>query len=128
VTRRKPPSPIQKMFSLIFGLCKSQHTVDVKAQHERHARKKDTKLVKEIHSYLNLQPPRPPIASEGEESPKIESFEERGLAMKWKIRCSSGTMTLALVGLGLTMVEQLVHPHLTLCRLMPLLQLILTMM
>jgi hypothetical protein len=26
---------------------------------------------------LNLQPPSSPIASEGEENPKIESFEER---------------------------------------------------
>jgi hypothetical protein len=26
---------------------------------------------------LNLHPPSPPIASEGEESPEIESFEER---------------------------------------------------
>jgi hypothetical protein len=33
--------------------------------------------VKEIHSYLNLQPPRSPIASEGGESLDIESFEER---------------------------------------------------
>jgi hypothetical protein len=73
----KPPSPIQKIFSLVFGICKSQHATEVKAQHERHARRKDTKSVKEIHSHLNLQPPRSPIASEGEESPKIESFEER---------------------------------------------------
>jgi hypothetical protein len=50
----KPPSPIRKMFSLIFGMCKSQHVADVKAQLERHARKKDTKFVKEIHSHLNL--------------------------------------------------------------------------
>jgi hypothetical protein len=73
----KPPSPIQKIFSLLFGMCKSQHTVDVKAQHERHVRRKDTKSVKEIHAHLNLQPPHSPIASEGEESLKIESFEER---------------------------------------------------
>jgi hypothetical protein len=33
--------------------------------------------VKEIHAQLNLQPPSSPIASEGEESPAIESFEER---------------------------------------------------
>jgi hypothetical protein len=33
--------------------------------------------VKEIHSHLNLQPPHSPIASEGEESPEIETFEER---------------------------------------------------
>jgi hypothetical protein len=58
-------------------MCKSQYAVDVKAQHERRARKKDTKSVKEIHYHLNLQPPRSPLASEGEESSKIESFEER---------------------------------------------------
>ena len=75
--RNKPPSPIRKMLGLIFGMCKSQHAADVKAQHERRARRKDTKSVKEIHSHLNLQPPRSPIASEGEESPEIESFEER---------------------------------------------------
>jgi hypothetical protein len=31
----KPPSPLQKMFGLIFGMCKSQHATDVKARHER---------------------------------------------------------------------------------------------
>jgi hypothetical protein len=65
------------MLNLMFGMCKSQHAADVKAHHERHAREKDTKSMKEIHSHLNLQPPRSPIASAGEESPKIESFEER---------------------------------------------------
>jgi hypothetical protein len=72
----KPPSPIQKMLNLMFGMCKSQHTADGKAQYERRARKKDTKSMKENHSHLNLQPPRSPIASEGEESSKIETFEE----------------------------------------------------
>jgi hypothetical protein len=33
--------------------------------------------VKEIHTHLNLQPPSSLIASEGDESPEIESFEER---------------------------------------------------
>jgi hypothetical protein len=75
--RDKPPSPIQKIFSLLFGICRSQQAADVKAQHERHERKKITKSVKEIHAHLNLQPSSSPIASEGEESPKIESFEER---------------------------------------------------
>jgi hypothetical protein len=65
------------MLGLIFGLFKSQHAADVRAQHDRRARKKDTKAVKEIHTHLNLQPPRSPIASEGEESPEIESIEER---------------------------------------------------
>jgi hypothetical protein len=57
-------------------MCKSQHATDVKAQHERCARRKDTKSVKEIHSHLKLQPPCSPIASEGVESPEIETFEE----------------------------------------------------
>jgi hypothetical protein len=74
--RDKPPSPIRKNFSLLFGMCKSQHATDVRAQHERRERRKITKLVKEICTHLNLQPPSSPIASEGEESPEIETFEE----------------------------------------------------
>jgi hypothetical protein len=38
--RDKPPSPIWKNFSLLFGMCKSQHAVDVRAQHERRERRK----------------------------------------------------------------------------------------
>jgi hypothetical protein len=44
--RDKPPSPIQKIFSLLFGMCKSQHATDVKAHHERCERKKITKSMK----------------------------------------------------------------------------------
>jgi hypothetical protein len=33
--------------------------------------------VKRIHTHLNLQPLSPSIASEGEESTKIETFKER---------------------------------------------------
>jgi hypothetical protein len=73
----KPPSTNQKIFSLLFGMCESQHTTDVRAQHERCERKKITKSVKEIRTHLNLQPPSSPIASEGEERLEIESFEER---------------------------------------------------
>jgi transcription elongation GreA/GreB family factor len=58
-------------------MCKSQHVVDVKAQHKRRERKKITKSVKEIRAHLDLQPPSSHIASEGEESREIESFEER---------------------------------------------------
>jgi hypothetical protein len=50
----KPSSHIQKMLNLIFGMCKSQHAVDVKAYLKRRAIKKDTKSMKEIHSHLNL--------------------------------------------------------------------------
>jgi hypothetical protein len=75
--RDKPPSPIQKIFSLLIGMCKSQHAADVRAQHERRERRKITKSVKEIRTHLNLHPPSSPTASEGEEIPKIETFEER---------------------------------------------------
>jgi hypothetical protein len=75
--RDKTPSPIRKIFSLLFGICKSKHTTDGKAQHERRERMKITKSVKEIRAHQNLQPPSSPIASEGEEIPEIESFEER---------------------------------------------------
>jgi hypothetical protein len=75
--RDKPSSPIQKIFSLLFGMCKSQHAADVKAPHERCERKKITKSMKEICAHLNLQPPSSTIASEGEESPKNKSFEKR---------------------------------------------------
>jgi hypothetical protein len=73
----KPLSHIQKNFSLFFGMCKSQHATDVKAQQERRAQRKDAKSVKENHAHLDLQPPHSPIASEGEESMNIETFEER---------------------------------------------------
>jgi hypothetical protein len=75
--RDKPLSPIQKIFSVLFGMCKSQHIADVRAQYERHEKRKITKSVKEIRTHLNLQPPSSPVASEGEESTEIESFKER---------------------------------------------------
>jgi hypothetical protein len=50
----KPPSPIQKMLNLMFAMCKSQHAADVKAQHERRVRRKDTKSMREIQAHLNL--------------------------------------------------------------------------
>jgi hypothetical protein len=75
--RDKPPSHIQKIFSLLFWMCNSQHAADVRAQHERRERRKIIRSVKEIRIHLNLQPPSSPIASEGEESLEIESFEER---------------------------------------------------
>jgi hypothetical protein len=39
---------------LLFGMCKSQHATDVKAQYERRERKKITKSVKEIRAHLVL--------------------------------------------------------------------------
>jgi hypothetical protein len=52
--RDKHLSNIQKIFSLLFGMCKSQHATDVRAQHESRERRKITKLVKEIRTHLNL--------------------------------------------------------------------------
>jgi hypothetical protein len=75
--RDKLSFPIQKIFRLLFGMCKSQHDTDVRAQYERRERIKITKSVKEIRTHLNLQPHSSPIASEGEENPEIKSFEKR---------------------------------------------------
>jgi hypothetical protein len=75
--RDKPLSPIQKISSLLFRMCKSQYAADVRAQHERRERRKIIKSVKKIHTHLNLEAPSSPIASKGEESLEIESFEER---------------------------------------------------
>ena len=41
--RRSPPSPIRKMFSAIFGMCKD---IQVRQQKEREARRKDTQTLK----------------------------------------------------------------------------------
>jgi hypothetical protein len=116
--RDKPPSPIQKIFSLLFGMCKSQHAADVRTQLERRERRKITKSVKVIRTHLNLQPPSSPIASEGEESPEIESFKER------IARFDEETLVQlrALAASALTMVAWLENPHLTLLLLTPLLR------
>jgi hypothetical protein len=44
--RDKPLSPIQKIFSFFFRMCKSQHAADVRDQYERRERRKITKSVK----------------------------------------------------------------------------------
>jgi hypothetical protein len=74
--RDKPLSPIQKIFSLLFGMCKSQHAADIRAQHERRERRKITKLVKEIHTHFNLQPTSFPIA------PRVKKARELSLRRK----------------------------------------------
>jgi hypothetical protein len=119
--RDKLPSPIQKIFSLLLGICKSQHIADVKAQHERHERKKITKSAKEICAHLNLQPPSSPIASEGEESPNIESFEERIARFEDETPVQCMKMQASVVSI-LTMVAWPTHPPLTYLLLIPLLR------
>jgi hypothetical protein len=117
----KSSSPIQKIFSLLFGMCKSQHAADVSAQYERRERKKITKSVKEIRTHLNLQPPSSSIAFEGEESPEIESFEKRIARFDEETLVQQWYAMRALATSALTMVAWLEHPHLTLLILTPLL-------
>jgi hypothetical protein len=63
-----------------------------------------------ICTHLNLQPPSSPIASKGEESPEIESFEERIARFDEETPVHSGTVMRALVASALTMVVWLEHP------------------
>jgi hypothetical protein len=113
--RDKPPSPIQKNFSLLFGMCKSQDAADVRAQHERHERRKITKSVKEICTHLNM-------LLRVKKAQKFRPLKKGLLALMKKLRCSSGTAMRALVASALTMVAWLEHPQLTLLLLTPVLQ------
>jgi hypothetical protein len=69
-------SPIQKIFSLLFGMCKSQHTVDVRAQYERHERRKITKSVKEICTHLDLHPLVPPLLPRVKKAQKLSHLKK----------------------------------------------------
>jgi len=72
----KPPSPLRKIFNMLFSMCRKQSAIEVRMHHERQERKKNTRRLKEIHSHLNLQPPCSPIGSEGDES-EVETFEHQ---------------------------------------------------
>ena len=67
--RRSPPSPIHKMFSAIFGMCKDIRTCQ---QKEGEARRKDTQTLKQIASRLELDPPRSPLLDEVASEPETE--------------------------------------------------------
>jgi hypothetical protein len=112
----------------MFGMCKSQHAADVKAQHDRHARKKDTKSMKEIHSHLNLHPPRSPLHPVVKKAWKLRPLKKGLLALMLKLWCSSAMEMQSSPTSDLTMVAWLGHPHLTLLHLTPLLRLKLMMM
>jgi hypothetical protein len=118
----KHPSPIQKNFSLLFAMCKSQHATDVRAQHERREKRKITKLVKEIRTHLNVQPPSYPIASEGEKSLEIESFKEKITLFDEETSVQQWYGNATLAALALNMAVWLENPHLTLLLLTPLLR------
>ena len=67
--RHSPPSPIRKMFSAIFGMCKDIQTYQ---QKEREARRKDTQTLKQIAARLELDPPRSPLSDEVASEPETE--------------------------------------------------------
>ena len=66
---RSPPSPICKIFSAIFGMCKDIRTCQLK---EREVRRKDTQTLKQIASRLELDPPRSPLLDEAASEPETE--------------------------------------------------------
>jgi hypothetical protein len=68
----KPPSPIRKMFNLIFGMCKSTNDVVHK---ERERRKKDTLRLKKMQEAMWPNDPPSPIGSVGQQS-EPETMEQ----------------------------------------------------
>jgi len=68
----KPPSPIRKIFNMIFGMCKSTHDVMHK---ERQRRKKDTLRLKKIQETMLPNDPPSPVGSEGQQS-EPENLEQ----------------------------------------------------
>ena len=68
-TSPQSSSPIHKMFSAIFGMCKD---IQVRQQKERDARRKDTWTLKQIAATLELDPPRSPRLDEEANEPETE--------------------------------------------------------
>ena len=71
--RRSPPSPIRKMFSAIFGMCRD---IQTRQQSEREARRKDTQTLKQIAARLKLEPPRSPLSDEAASEPETEEQQQ----------------------------------------------------
>lgn len=63
--RKKPTSPICKMFNFFLGMC---DTINVREHKERQRRKKDTLRLKKLQAKLTPDDPPSPIGSEGQES------------------------------------------------------------
>jgi len=90
----KPPSPIRKMFNMIFGMCKSTNDVVHK---ERERRKKDTLRLKKLQEAMLPNDPPSPIGSEGQQS-EPESMEQMNARYQqedyWGQLYGSGTTSL----------------------------------
>jgi hypothetical protein len=69
-------SPLRKFLNFIFGMCKSQHDIQVEQQRSRRANKQMRDTMKLMHNAQGFQPPRSPPSPE---SPQVEipSFEDR---------------------------------------------------
>ena len=67
--RGSPPSPIHRLFSSIFGMCRD---IQTRQQKEREARRKDTRTLKQIASSLELDPLRSPLSDEVASEPETK--------------------------------------------------------
>jgi hypothetical protein len=73
---RRSTSPLRKFLKFIFGMCRSQHDIQVEQQRSRRANKQMRDTMKLMHNAQGFQPPRSPPSPE---SPQVEIpfFEER---------------------------------------------------
>jgi hypothetical protein len=73
---RRSTSPLRKFLNFIFGMCRSQHDIQVEQQRSRRANKQMRDTMKLMHNAQGFQPPRSPPSPE---SPQVEipSFEDR---------------------------------------------------
>jgi len=72
---RAPPSPIRKSFSAIFGMCKDMNAIKTRQHHEREARRKDTRTLKELAQKNELPTPRSPTSDSA--ASERETFEQQ---------------------------------------------------
>jgi hypothetical protein len=73
---RRSTSPLRKFLKFIFGMCRSQHDIQVEQQRSRRVNKQMRDTMKLMHNAQGFQPPRSPPSPE---SPQVEipSCEDR---------------------------------------------------
>jgi hypothetical protein len=73
---RRSTSPLRKFLKFIFGMCRSQHDIQVEQQRSRRANKQMGDTMKLMHNAQVFQPPRSPPSTK---SPGVEIpfFEDR---------------------------------------------------
>jgi hypothetical protein len=80
-SKETSPHLLFRRFSACYLSYASLNMYGVKAQHERRARKKDMKSVKEIHSHLKLQPLALPLPPREKRAQKLRPLKKGLLAM-----------------------------------------------